>query len=383
MPANLQTAFSLKKNKDYPQGLGAPYDFYRGWEPVGIGDFNADGIDDILWKHSVTGQVFVQLIDAKAVINTGTLGFNRDQDFMCAGDFFGSGRHAIVFKTKERISGSTTHLLNMWLPDASGLALFSNTVVNRALSDAYYTNFKQARDTNGDGFADIVLKNIYGGVPIADTPVAAQPNTDYVWCTNGPNVIAEATNGTGPLRNVDGTWRQVANGDYNADGNFDIWWRRSFPATLPAGTVPTGENYIYSLNGSTILAAEGYSRTVADLNWEILGSGQFDGAAGWDILFRNLVNANPFQRLYIYTIDMGLPAPFISTNEGYVTSGSPTTFDTSKCIGIGNFSAPAGPVRDVLWWDQARKICRIATVTFVSPTNFSIDAGTIVPNPPL
>src|SRR5438105_3283872 len=55
--------------------------------------------------------------------------------------------------------------------------------------------------------------------------------------------------------------------DFNADGRADILWRNT----------STGQNYIYPMNGTLILATEGYLRTVADLNWTIVGVGDFDG----------------------------------------------------------------------------------------------------------
>ena len=48
-------------------------------------------------------------------------------------------------------------------------------------------------------------------------------------------------------------------GDLNGDGKADILWRNS----------STGENYLYPMNGTTILWTESYLRTVADLNWQV------------------------------------------------------------------------------------------------------------------
>ncbi|TMH93500.1 MAG: VCBS repeat-containing protein [Betaproteobacteria bacterium] len=66
-------------------------------------------------------------------------------------------------------------------------------------------------------------------------------------------------------------------GDHDGDGRSDILWRNA----------STGENYLYPMNGTTILAGEGFLRTVADLNWKIAGVGDFDGDGKADILWRN------------------------------------------------------------------------------------------------
>ncbi len=78
---------------------------------------------------------------------------------------------------------------------------------------------------------------------------------------------------------ADLNWRVAALGDYNGDGKADILWRHAW----------TGQNYIYPMNGTTILGTEGYTRTVVDLNWQVAGVGGGDSstspnsaALAWD-----------------------------------------------------------------------------------------------------
>src|SRR5712692_7122437 len=65
--------------------------------------------------------------------------------------------------------------------------------------------------------------------------------------------------------------------DFNNDGKSDIFWRNT----------ATGQNYIYPMNGTTILGTEAYVRTVADQNWQVVGIGDFNGDGRADLLWRN------------------------------------------------------------------------------------------------
>jgi hypothetical protein len=72
------------------------------------------------------------------------------------------------------------------------------------------------------------------------------------------------------LDNVD--WKVVGIGDFGGDCRADILWR-NFTA---------GENYIYLMNGTQIIG-EGYLRRVASLLWVVV-VGDFDGDRRSDIL---------------------------------------------------------------------------------------------------
>jgi hypothetical protein len=65
----------------------------------------------------------------------------------------------------------------------------------------------------------------------------------------------------GYLRTVaDQNWQVRGTGDYDGDGRADVLWRNSL----------SGENYLYPMDGTTIKPSEGYLRTVADLDWRVV-----------------------------------------------------------------------------------------------------------------
>ena len=45
--------------------------------------------------------------------------------------------------------------------------------------------------------------------------------------------------------------------------------------------------YIWLMNGTTVLGTEGYTRTVADANWQVAGIADFDGDGKDDVLWHN------------------------------------------------------------------------------------------------
>ena len=107
--------------------------------------------------------------------------------------------------------------------------------------------------------------------------------------------------GEGYLRTVaDLHWQIKGIGDFDGDGSADVFWRN----------VVTGENYIYPLNGTTILPSEGYVRTVTDQNWQIAGVEDYDGDGIDDLLWRNTVTGEN----YIYPMH----GTAIKSTESYI-----------------------------------------------------------------
>ncbi len=171
-------------------------------------------------------------------------------------------------------------------------------------------------DFNNDSRADIFWRN--GG-----------DGQNWVWLMNGNRFVGETTqgnDGVGQLRTVPGSdWAIAAFGDFNGDGKTDVLWRNA----------ATGENYIYFMDRFAILPTEGYIRTIADQNWQVVGAGDFDNDGRSDILWRNSASGEN----YVYFMN-GLQI----ASEGYVR----TVADTSwQVAGVGDFDGDFKA--DILW----------------------------------
>jgi len=151
--------------------------------------------------------------------------------------------------------------------------------------------------------------------------IRAATGEDYLYPMNGTTILPTE----GYVRTVaDLSWRVAGTGDFDGDGRGDILWRN----------FTSGDNYIYFMNGTTI-SAEGYIRTVADLNWKIVATGDFNGDGKSDIFWRNSATGET----YVYLMN-GLTI----SAEGYLL----TVADQSwQVAGVGDFDGDGKS--DVLW----------------------------------
>src|SRR6266850_2223226 len=117
--------------------------------------------------------------------------------------------------------------------------------------------------------------------------------------------------------------------DFDGDGRADILWRN----------LSTGENYFYPMNGTAILAGEGYVRTVSNMSWQIAGTGDFDGDGQADILWRNQATGEN----YIFLMN-----GTTLSSEGYIRAVPDLNW---KVVGIGDFDGDGRS--DILWRNKA------------------------------
>lgn len=116
-----------------------------------------------------------------------------------------------------------------------------------------------AADFDGDGYADILMRNS----STADV---------VIWYMRGTQMVSSVK-----IANVSFGWDIGGTGDFNNDGRADILWR------APS----TGQNAVWIMGNGGRSIAQDLGLPSAGRDWQIVGSGQFDGAGSTDILWRN------------------------------------------------------------------------------------------------
>ena len=264
-------------------GLGT----LSGWTST-VGDFNGDGIADIVWQNTASGNAALWLMNANGTVRA-SLGLGALAGWTpTVGDFNGDGIADILWQNAT--SGNAA----VWFMNANGLVQSSSGLGNLA---GWTPN---VGDFNGDGKADILWTN-------------ASTGNAVLWLMNGASVLNAVGFGNMAPWTVEGV------GDFNGDGKADIVW----------GNTVTGNVAMWLMSGGSVLQTFGLGNMAS---WAVGGIGDFNGDHKADILW-----VNPSGSVVLWLMSGGSVLQSFSL-------GNMTPWQVG---GVGDFNADG--IADIVW----------------------------------
>jgi len=176
------------------------------WRVAGIGDYDGNGIEDVLLRND-NGTISTWLNktgswDFMSANPTTSYSLQATWNTAGTGDFNGDGRDDLLLRKDDGT-------LTQWLSDANGTFVSNHAAATYAL-DIDWT-VAGIGDFNGDKRDDILLRNVDGTL----TEWLGQANGSFV----SNHVVATYELGT--------AWNVAGTGDYNDDGRSDLLLRNA------------------------------------------------------------------------------------------------------------------------------------------------------------
>ena len=188
-----------------------------GWVIAGVGDFDGNGTSDVLWRNTISGDVYLWFMNGTTIASQGDVGVvspSSGWNIVGVGDFNGDGKADILWQN------STSGEVYLWL--MSGTTIASQGSPGTVSPSSGWV-IQGTGDFDGNGMSDILWRNSASGEV-------------YIWLMNGMTLAGQGSPAT-----VSSAWSIKGTGDYNGDGKADVLWQNS-----------SGEVYVWEMNGLTI-----------------------------------------------------------------------------------------------------------------------------------
>ncbi|MFH2126841.1 MAG: VCBS repeat-containing protein, partial [Pseudomonadota bacterium] len=262
-----------------PGGLSDYSDWVPAWRyeqnPGRGGDFNGDGVVDLLWWEADGNQLKTWFMNGGEVQSVSAPGEALDIGqwlLINTGDFNNDGVCDLLWWNPE--SG----LAQVWYLSAAQGASTGGMAVQATADAGDITGnvtLSYTGDINGDGRTDIVWRDYATGqVTLWLMGSDGKPSL------NGPPTLGPGMSDGGKpgvSGSLDWALRGVA--DMNADGKGDLVWQHA----------TDGRVVVWNMGGAQASGLAEYQRDNAT-NWRVAGLGDMDGDVRRDIIWRNDVS---------------------------------------------------------------------------------------------
>jgi hypothetical protein len=204
-------------------------------------DINGDGKADLWWRHQTAGWVAAWQMDdhilVDALLTSPSQVSDINWNIVGTGDFNGDGHPDLFWQHR------VTRLMTVWL--MNGTTFIGPGLLNQnTVSDTNW-EIRSIADLNADGWPDLVWQHRTEGL-IA------------VWYMNGLNL--QSSRLLTPSRVADTNWKIVGAGDFNGDGDIDLFWQNQVTRLMT----------VWLMDGADFQAAGLVTpNTVADTQWQI------------------------------------------------------------------------------------------------------------------
>ena len=234
------------------------------WNILGTGDFDGDGLDDILWVNDVN-QIGNWLggEDGRFVITDHLLSVPSSFSVKGIGDFDGDGKDELLVMGSGNASNAVDFIFAYHAAD------FEFSMGGYASVPADWS-VAGVGDFNKDGRDDILWRNVDGTI---GNWLANDQFDDFGGTGPGPSGF-DINNAS--LAHVTLDWSVAGVGDFNGDGYDDILWRHD------SGTIGVwrgGPDGLFTVDTDSIVHVP--------TEWRIAATGDYDGDFTEDILWRN------------------------------------------------------------------------------------------------
>jgi Ca2+-binding RTX toxin-like protein len=233
---------------DSSQGVGA---VGGAWQIASVAEFNKDYGDDILWYNSESGQVTLWQMNGSQVISSQGIGVvSGAWQIAGVGEFTPDTKSDILWYNPD--NGQVT----LW--EMNGAQIVSSKGV-ATVGGAW--QIAGTADFDGDFMTDDILWY---------NPSNGQVT---IWQMQGTQITASLGVGV-----VGGAWQIAGTGDFNGDGKSDILWHNT----------SNGQVTIWQMNGVLLTSSQGVG--VVGGAWQIAGTDDYNGDGNSDILWHNSSN---------------------------------------------------------------------------------------------